>query len=201
MSRCSIPARIIIIATKLQFKKETVMTLRRAEKKDYKYVKKLYREAFPLIERMPFSMMRRNQEKGKTDILVACADSKPCAVVITMWNGDAMLLNYLAVDPAARGQGIGSQIITALAQRYSDKRIVLEIEKPDEKKPETVRRKNFYLRNGLEETDIEITLAGVPMELLTLGGKVSEAEYLDIYRETIGSALTSLLIKIKYSKW
>ena len=78
---------------------------------------------------------------------------------------------------------------------------MLEIEKPDEKKPETVRRKNFYLRNGLEDAGIEITLAGVPMELLTLGGKVSEAEYLDIYRETIGSALTSLLVKIKYSKW
>ena len=172
------------------------MILRKAQNQDYGYIKKLYREAFPLYERMPFSFMRRKHEKDKMEILVAESDSTPCALAIPSCFEDMILLNYFAVASDVRGQGIGSKVISLLAVRYSGNRIIIEIEKPDDKKPDTIRRKDFYLRNGFEETGIDIRLAGTPMEILTLGGNVSSEEYVRIYKSLLGQVFTAAMVRI-----
>ncbi len=172
------------------------MVLRKAQNQDYNYIKKLYREAFPIYERMPFSFMRRKHTKGEMDFFLAELDSAPAALAVPTCYNDTVLLNYFAVDSSARGMGVGSKAIAMLAEHYSGKRIIVEIEKPDSKKPDTVRRKAFYLKNGFEEAGINIRLAGTPMEILTLGGRVSAEEYLDIYRNVFGGIITALMVRI-----
>ena len=64
----------------------------------------------------------------------------------------------------------------------------------------TVRRKEFYLRCGLRETGTEISLAGVPMEILIKGdGEFDKYEYIDIYRKQLGRQMTKLLLKINHN--
>ena len=172
------------------------MILHQAQKADYGYIKRLYHEAFPLYERMPFSLMRRKCKNGKMEILLAQTKAAPIALAIPTCYKDMLLLNYFAVDSKARGQGVGSKVLALLADRYKGKRVIVEIEKPDSKKPDTVRRKEFYLRNGFKQTGINVMLAGTPMEVLTFGGNVSAEEYLDIYVNSFGRALVAMMVKV-----
>ena len=95
-----------------------------------------------------------------------------------------------------------SGIFTALEmlkKRYEDKRFLLEIETPDEKASnqiQRVRRKNFYLRGGMQETGIRISLCGVPMELMSDGKDVSFEEYHDIYKYAVNPVFARKVVLI-----
>ena len=54
------------------------------------------------------------------------------------------------------------------------------------------------IHTDLRETGTEISLAGVPMEILIKGdGEFDKYEYMDIYRKQLGRQMTKLLLKIK----
>ena len=52
---------------------------------------------------------------------------------------------------------------------------------------ERIRRKQFYLKNGMVETGLRVCVFQVPMEVLTDGVHITYDEYHEIYRETIGT--------------
>lgn len=49
-----------------------------------------------------------------------------------------------------------------------------------------IRRKQFYLRNGMKETGVKVCLFQIPMELLTDGQNMVFEEYHEFYEQTIG---------------
>ena len=103
---------------------------------------------------------------------------------ITILHKDIVLLDYLAVSPDRRGNGLGSQILEQLNHRYEGKRILLEIEDPDARcknKEERLRRRSFYLRNGFAVQDYKVWLFGVKMMILSHAGPVSFDEYHEIF--------------------
>ncbi len=105
-------------------------------------------------------------------------------IVITILHKDLVLLDYLAVAPKHRGQGVGSEILQLLKTRYAGKRILLEIEDPDEEcknKSDRLRRKDFYLRNGLSVQDYKVWLFGIKMLILAMDRPVSFDEYHEIF--------------------
>ena len=116
------------------------MVLREVSKIDVNYVKKLYKEAFPIRERMPFSRLIKFQKNNLIKMFAAYENGEPCALAITCTGSKSVLLMYLAVDGNKRGQGLGSKIIPALCETFPRRNLLLEIEKPDEHKPMTVRR-------------------------------------------------------------
>lgn len=120
------------------------MVLREVSKIDVNYVKKLYKEAFPIRERMPFSRLLKLQKNNIIKMFAAYENGEPCALAITCTGSKSVLLMYLAVDGSKRGQGLGSKIIPALCETFPRRNLLLEIEKPDENKPMTVRRKEFF---------------------------------------------------------
>ena len=148
------------------------MVLRDVSTIDVNYVKKLYREAFPLREIIPFSKLLKLQKDGIIRILAAYENGEPCGVAVACTGSKSVLLMYLAVDGNKRGQGLGSKIMPALCDTFPRRNLLLEIEKPDESKPMTVRRKEFYLSCGLYE-------------------------YIGIYHKHVGKTLTKLFLKIK----
>ena len=161
------------------------MVLRDVSTIDVNYVKKLYREAFPLRERIPFSKLLKLQKNGIIRILAAYENGEPCGVAVACTGSKSVLLMYLAVDGNKRGQGLGSKIMPALCDTFPRRNLLLEIEKPDESKPMTVRRKEFYLRCGLHDAGVDILLAGVPMEILMTGdGEFDKYEYIGIYHKS-----------------
>lgn len=166
------------------------MEIRKAKGRELRWVKRTYLESFPKSERKPFGLMKLKAKQGVMELLAVFEKGRPVGLAITVLYRDMVLLDYFAIHRAYRGQNRGSVALALLKERYAGKRLILEIELPDEKaanREERVRRKQFYLKNGMVETGLKVCVFRVPMEVLTDGRPVTYEEYHGIYRETIGT--------------
>ena len=167
------------------------MEIKEASAREIRWIKRTYLEAFPRSERKPFGLMKRKVSQGVMEFLVLREKKQPVGFAITVLHQDMVLLDYFAIHRAYRGMHYGSQALQFLKKRYEDSRLILEIELPDEharNQEERLRRKRFYLKNGMQETGIRVCVFHVPMEVLTDGKPVTYEEYRGIYREAMGAA-------------
>ena len=100
-------------------------------------------------------------------------------MVITVTDGSLTMLDYLAVSPDLRGQGLGHAILPLVHRRVKETvggSFFLEIETPPpaciprdpcENAEQRVRRKAFYRSVGLVETGVRAFIYGNDMELLS----------------------------------
>lgn len=148
-------------------------------------IKKLYLRAFPASERKPFFIIRKKQAEGSMEILSIEDDNGNfLGLAITILYNDIVLLDYFAIDDNRRNSGAGSSALHLLFEKYSGKRFLLEIEAPDipsKNTAERIRRKAFYLRNGMTVMPFRVNLFGIEMEILTNGPEVSFEEYHSIF--------------------
>ena len=146
---------------------------------ELKKAKALYYRAFPKNERRSFPELVENRF-GSTEVF--------CFYDGETFVGMACLLNspsishiiYLAVDESMRGCGYGSRALELLHQSKSEKKIMVDIEIPDEQAENTEqrkKRKKFYLRAGYEETPVKYEWRNENYEILSFGGQISETEY------------------------
>ena len=159
------------------------MILKNAENNDFDKLKLMYEEAFPLIERKPYSVIEKNRQRGKTDVL-AIKDDDIKGLVVTINNKDLVLVDFLAIDKNLRGSGIGSQAIELIREKYNDRRVFLEIEKPlkeADNYDQRLKRKHFYLKNGLKDEGVTANIYDTEIELLTFDKPVSFEEYAELY--------------------
>ncbi len=162
------------------------MQLVRAQtRKQLRDVRRLYRTAFPRTERKPFSLMLKKQKTGDMEIFRIERDNGAfLGLAITVLYGDIVLLDYFAVSPETRGQGVGSAALSLITAHCGTRRLILEIERTDvpaENPEQRQRRKAFYLRAGMHLEPWHVRLFGVEMELLTKNGSVSYNEYRALY--------------------
>ena len=152
-------------------------------------LRRLYKEAFPRCERKPFSIIKSMAKRGKTDLWYFEDDGGFAGLAATINGKDAILIDYLAVKKSRRGGGVGTEMLSALLERYHDYGVFLEIEELDptaENNTERVRRKAFYLRCGLIPMDTHVKLFGVDMELLGVRCHLDFDEYRDFYLTNYG---------------
>lgn len=152
-------------------------------------LKRLYKRAFPIEERKPFSIIRKMQKRGKTDIWYFEDEGRFLGLATTINGQREVLIDYFAVDEGMRAKGYGTHMLKALISHYSPLGVFLEIEIPytdAENYPERVRRKEFYLRAGLMEMGTRAKLFSVDMELLGTGCSLSFDEYRDFYLHNYG---------------
>lgn len=174
------------------------MILREVSQMDIGYIKSLYREAFPLIERIPFSRLDKLRKKGEIKMFCAYEDGEPCAMAFTACSSKSVLLMYFAVDSKKRDQGLGTKVIDALCDIFPRRRLLLEIEKPTQSKPNTMRRKAFYERCGLRDSGGRVSLSGIDMDIMIKGeGEFDKFEYLSINEVLFGHIGSKLLVKVK----
>lgn len=150
---------------------------------------KLYCDAFPSYERKPFSMIRSMQKKGKSDVWYFEKEGKLAGLVFTINSDDVILIDYLAIAPNRRGEGIGSSIIAELQKYYKGKGIFVEIESVFDECDnlnERMRRKDFYLKNGMIPMKVMVILFGVEMELLGINCQLTYDEYYSFYQDNYG---------------
>lgn len=176
------------------------MEISTATSLDMPFILDLYQKAFPAEERKPFSLIERKTAMGYMEILVLREDGKRCGLAITALGQNIVLLDYFAISEDYRGEGLGSDALQLLKELYSENQFFLEIEEPDAAQPnaeERVRRKNFYLRNGMLETGIRVSLFGVKMELLASlpGLRFEQCE--EVYRELLGRAYRNMVKKLE----
>lgn len=162
-------------------------------------MKRIYLEAFPGAERKPFRMMKRKAKKGEMELLAVMDGPEMVGLAITVLYRDLVLLDYFAMDRSLRGKNYGSRALELLKERYKDRRLLLEIELPDDRaanREERIRRKRFYLRNGMKETGIRAVVFRVPMEVLTAGKPLTYEEYYSIYKNVIGPAFVRMVVRM-----
>lgn len=165
------------------------LRLEPADGRKMRRIKRIYLEAFPKSERKPFGMMKRRARKGMMEFLCVMDGRETVGLAITVLYRDMVLLDYFAMSRASRGKSYGSRALALLKERYQDRRLILEIELLDEhasNSEDRIRRKRFYLRNGMKETGIRAVVFRVPMEVLTAGESINYEEYHEIYEKIIG---------------
>lgn len=171
------------------------------DKNDLALIRNLYLKAFPSNERKPFPIILQKCKEGSMEIL-KIEDEKQTFIglVIMILYKDLAILDYFAIDEAKRNCGSGSQVLSLLNERYHDKRMILEIENPDvpsDNTAERIRRKGFYLRNGMILMPFQVDLFGVKMLILTNGKPVTFEEYHNIFINVFSPLISNNIRLIK----
>ncbi|MDE6728947.1 MAG: GNAT family N-acetyltransferase, partial [Oscillospiraceae bacterium] len=166
------------------------MNLTTPDKQDLRQIKKLYRTAFPRIERKPFRLILRQCKKGEAELFAVRTDSGRFAgFAVTVMFGDIVMLDYFAIHPKLRGRGIGSRVLKMLMSKYADRRFILEIESVSSPCRNLVirqKRREFYLKNGMKTAGFTAHVFFTDLEVLTAGMPVSFDEYRELYAAHLG---------------
>lgn len=170
----------------------TIILKDATEEKQVEDIRKLYESSFPKSEKKPFDFMRKKQKEGYFDMLaIEEEEGKFCGLAIMLLAGGWALLDYLAIDPGCQGTGLGSRTLEALQERYGKERLVVEIESTIREAEgsgngrKRLRRKAFYLRNGMVPMGFLVDLFGVEMEVLTFGSRITFEQYHGIYAKVL----------------
>lgn len=137
----------------------------------------LYESSFPASEKKPFSMIEEKTREGKMSMEGIYADGQLAGLLISILHPDAVLIDYLAIDPAFQSQHIGSQVLAQKFAAVEQPSVMVEIEKPSATEPDTVRRAAFYERSQMRPMDFDVNLFGVHMELWVYGEPVTFDSY------------------------
>lgn len=156
---------------------------------DWLRVRGLYGRAFPDSERKPFKLIMRMWRRGRTDVWCFRNNGRFAGFAATINDEDAVLIDYLAVETAVRGRGLGSRMLEELQRQYAGRGLFVEIESAYEQADDAdgrLRRKRFYMRNGFVPMNVMAGVFGVDMELLAWNCRVDFARYHAFYRDNLG---------------
>ena len=167
------------------------------DRKNRAQIKKLYLEAFPAKERMPFFLFHL-KKKGQADLSGVYEKGKLAGMVYCVRHKNMVFIFYLAVEKSLRGRGYGSRILEKLKEKYRDCSLVLNMEEVDpsyENYEQRKKRKDFYRKNGFRESGFKIREYGVIYEFMYYGQNTTVREYQELLRNYFGKFLYGLYRK------
>ena len=139
----------------------------------------LYESSFPPSERKTLDYMLTGERSSAYEVLaISTPDCSVAGMVITVTHGSLTMLDYFAVSPDLRGQGLGHAALPLIRDHVRENgggHFFLEIETPPplciprdpcDNPEQRVRRKAFYLSAGMAETGVRAFIYGNDMELL-----------------------------------
>lgn len=105
---------------------------------------------FPPEELKPKSVFKKMFRTRLTKLMVAVIEGEIAGYFIFHKAGEIAMLDHIAVLKPMQSKGIGSFMVGAISDHYSDlKGMFLEVEPADPLKPDTIRRVRFYEKCGL----------------------------------------------------
>lgn len=161
------------------------------------YLQEMRRD-FPAGELKPLSMILTSEAEGLAHTW-GVFDGETLAAYLLMVRPDGSAisqLDYFAVVPAYRAQGLGAKLLAALPEYEKDAQaILIEAEAPDKAEDEAmaVRRLGFYARCGARDTGFTEHLFDAWFRILVLDcpgpGTFADRQavdaLVDCYRRTI----------------
>lgn len=171
------------------------MEFKSLKEHQWKEIKKIYMEAFPKRERKPFFTLKHSVKKKKAIIMTASEGNQILGFVVLIPYKNMIMVDYLAVSSQIRSKGTGSYIMQNVCREFSDKKVVLLIERLDDSadnREQRIARRKFYLKNGFTSSDIFITGASGNMEIMNYGGKVTPENYMSLQEYTLGKLFFKL---------
>lgn len=143
-------------------------------------IKRIYFEAFPKRERMPFPVMVAMSKLWNTQFFGFYDGDIPCGFIYLASSRKIVFVMFFAVDASLRSKGYGSLILQQLKAKYPDKKTIISIEPCEDSAPDLdlrKRRKSFYMRNGYNETGYMMKLNGVVQEIIITNGEFVKKEF------------------------
>lgn len=125
-------------------------------------IEKLYLEAFPKDERFPFWILEECSKENNSDLYAFIDNDKFIGMCYIVNCVNAYYLMYLAVEPNLRNKNYGSKILSKLKEKYQ--LLFLSIDEPNDSI--SIRRKNFYLKNGFYDINRVYEDTGINYEIL-----------------------------------
>lgn len=180
--------------------KEDIIIRRAESAADWLRIRLLYRFSFPLSERKPFGVIRKMHARGRTDVICAYINGRFGGFYTTINGSELVLLDYLAVVRKKRGRGLGSRLLTHFRQAYAGRGVFVEIENAFEackNVDERLRRRNFYIKNGMQPLNVLACVFGVNMELLGSGARIDFDTYRAFYRDNYSEFAAKNIIEVK----
>ena len=130
-------------------------------------IEELYLNSFPKDERFPFWILEECSRENNSNLYAILDNDKFIGMCYIVNCVNAYYLMYLAVEPSLRNQNYGSKILMDLKEKY--KTLFLSVDIPID--DISIRRKNFYLRNGFYDTNKFYEDTGVNYEVLCTNDK------------------------------
>lgn len=165
------------------------MKFSKVQKEQWPQIKEIYLEAFPKREQKPFCILKHSAARGKVMVFTATEENTLLGFVMVIPYQNMVMVDYLAVSGKIRSKGTGSFLMQEICRHFSDKKIVLLIERLDEQAEnalQRIARRRFYFKNGFTSSGIFVKGSSGEMEVLKFGADVSPAEYLDLQKYALG---------------
>ena len=147
-------------------------------------IKRIYFEAFPKRERMPFPLMVAMSKLCNTQFFGFYDGDIPCGFIYLASNRKIVFVMFFAVDKCLRSKGYGSFMLQQIKNKYPNKKIIVSIEPCDDIAPDIElrkRRKTFYMKNGYKETGYMMKLNGVVQEIMVTNGEFMKKEFCSFF--------------------
>lgn len=157
-----------------------------------KKIKKLYNEAFPRNERVPFIFLKLFARKDKAKFFGIYDKEKFIGLIYNVYYKDIVYVYYLAIDKEFRGKGYGSKTLEAIKKKYNQSRIILmaeEIDANSDNYEERVKRKRFYNDNGFRDFNYKVKEVDVIYDMLGCDKEVTHEEYKELMKNYWGNFL------------
>lgn len=126
-------------------------------------------ESFPEFERMEIDTILKFSTENSADFMGIYDNDFPIGFYFLVKNKNSGYIFYYAIDQRYRSKGYGSAALEEIIAQYKEIQLTLDFEEIDESRSnneQRVRRKKFYLKNGLKETGHFTLLSGERFEIV-----------------------------------
>jgi len=137
----------------------------------------LYQSAFPKNERKPLALFL--EEADCCDFVAFYEDDMYCGFAILLTWKDITHILYFAIENALREKGYGASALNQLRTLRPGNRFIADIETDNVWSPnhqQRQRRKQFYLRNGYQESGVKYEWQDEQYEVMVAGGTLTLQE-------------------------
>ena len=157
--------------------------------KNLEEIKRLYWDAFPFEERIPFYIMVLVGNDRGVEFLSVYDDDIWLGFIHTLVGEKLSYIFYFAIDGRLRRSGYGSKILREYKKIHPRLSLAIEpIEEGSDNIKQRKKRLEFYNKNGFETLDTRVVEMGVEFELMGAKGmEIKESDYKSLVKKFFDS--------------